>query len=127
MDHSGSSKLLSQIDLNLPEKPDQNAPSEAPSHPDLWTVYDSPGHDGVRERRQRQDRLGRSIELSVYQLYNILLFIDRNGDSKGVKWTPEFLFTYVPTTFETAVVSEYSALKALDLATKLNLARHIPE
>ena len=95
-------------------------------HPTLWTLYDDPGHDGIGERRQRLDRLGRSIELNLLELREILLFIYNNEDSEGVKWTPEVLFTYVPKTFETAVVDESSALMALDLAIKLNISRYIP-
>lgn len=58
--------------------------------------------------------LARNIELSPQQLREILFFIYDDEDYEGVKWTPEVLFTYVPRTFETAVVSKPSARMALE-------------
>lgn len=94
--------------------------------PTLWTPLDRPGRNGIRDRLQRRGRLARSIHLSPQQLREILLFIYDIEDSEGVKWTPEVLFTYVPRTFETAVVSEFSARVALEQAISRNFFRHIP-
>lgn len=49
-----------------------------------------------------------------------------NEGYEGIKWTPEFLFTYAPRTFETAAVNGYSARMALEQAISCNFFRHIP-
>lgn len=106
--------------------PHESSSTAQSDRPTLWTPLDRPGRDGIRDRFQRRERLARSIQLSPQQLREILLFIHDNEDSKGIKWTPEMLFTYVPRTFETGVVSEPSARVALEQAISRNFSRHIP-
>lgn len=97
-----------------------------PPHPPLWTPFDRPGRDGIRDRLKRQWRLERSIELSPEQLREVLLFMYDNEGLEGVKWTPEVLYAYVPRTFEAGAVSEGVAQTALKHAIPRNFARHIP-
>lgn len=106
--------------------PHENTSPAQSDRPTLWTPLDRPGRNGIRDRLQRRDRLARSIQLSPQQLREILLFIYGNEDFEGNKWTPEVLFTHVPRTFETAVVSEASARVALEQAISRNFFRHIP-
>lgn len=106
--------------------PHESSSTAQSDRPTLWTPLDRPCRDGIRDRFQRRERLARSIQLSPQQLREILLFIYDNEDSKGVKWTPEMLFTYVPRTFETGMVSEPSARVALEQAISRNFSRHIP-
>lgn len=113
---------------SVPESvPDESRSHERQARPSLWTPTDRPGRVGARDRHQRRCRLTRSIELSPEQLRDILVFMWEHEGYDGVKWTPEMLFSYVPRTFEAAVVGEASAKVALEESVAPNIVRHIPE
>lgn len=71
-------------------------------------------------------RLEKSIHISVGQLVDILRFVYEHEDDKGIKWSPEILYTYVPRTFETAVVPECVAASALYSAIGNNVFNLFP-
>lgn len=97
--------------------------SPDPQRPRLWASTDGEGFHGSKNRHRRHRRLERSIELTAEQLRDLLLFIDANQDSTGIKWTSDYLFRYVPRTFETATVDEVAARCALEQSIYHNLTR----
>ncbi|KAK2750241.1 hypothetical protein FQN55_002386 [Onygenales sp. PD_40] len=76
----------------------------------FWSPEDRAGSRGVLDRLKRKRRLRKSITLGPEQLHDVLDFIANNQDKEGrVLWTPDILFRYVPTVFESARVPQKTA------------------
>ncbi|KAF3891764.1 hypothetical protein GTR04_4857 [Trichophyton interdigitale] len=88
-------------------------PADAKNRPALWIPDDRPGQNGTLDRHRRKRRLVRSIRLNAAGLRDVLLFMHENRVGNNISWTEEFVFKFVPKTFEGAIVTKSVAASVL--------------
>ncbi|KAM5429880.1 hypothetical protein McanMca71_001224 [Microsporum canis] len=113
--------------MSLDTPPTESSMPSDTNRPPFWTPNDRPGRNGIRDRYMRKRRLANSICLNAAELRDVLLFIYENGDSElNIKWTEEFVFRFVPRTFEGAIVPKGVAGSILEGSVTNSCAEIFP-